>query len=159
MGSDLDALLLEERDTLEEELERIRQKLAEAEADLQRVIQRLRHVRSLLGESDPVDAAIGGGSSLAKPPSTHKTVCDIAERVLAERNKEPIHYKRLAEEVISRGGVLSGAEPGATLVAKMIQDGRFVRPTAKGFYALRADYPTARNVGAKTGASRRRIRN
>ena len=154
METALDTLLIEERDALEKELERIRQKLAEAEADLQRVILRLRHVRALLGEEDAPNYEAEALPPLSQPLST--TVCDIAAWVLAERNKEPMHYKPLAEEVMSRGGVLGGTQPGATLVAKMIQDGRFVRPTAKGFYALRTDYPTARNVGAKTGISRRR---
>ena len=29
------------------------------------------------------------------------------------------------------------------------EEKRFIRPTSKGFYALREDYPDARNVGAR----------
>ena len=60
-----------------------------------------------------------------------------------------MYYKDLAQEVVRRGGILKGARPWANLTARMVQDERFVRPTAKGFYALRRDYPTARNVGAR----------
>ena len=67
-----------------------------------------------------------------------------------------MYYKELAQEVLSRGGTLNGATPAATLTARMVRDERFVRPTAKGFYALRRDYPTARNVGARSTGSRRR---
>ncbi len=66
-----------------------------------------------------------------------------------------MYYKDLAEEVMRRGGVLNGKTPGATLNARMVRDERFVRPTSKGYYALREDYPAARNVGARRHAQRR----
>ncbi len=73
-----------------------------------------------------------------------------------------MHYRDLADELIRRGAVIRGQDPAGALVSRMTQDDkrrteadkRFVRPTSKGFYALREDYPNARNVGA-----RRRRRN
>ena len=88
--------------------------------------------------------------------NTSRNVCDIAVEILSERDSDPMYYKELAKEVIARGGVLNGATPWANLTARMVQDTRFVRPTAKGFYALRRDYPTARNVGARQKGGQRR---
>jgi hypothetical protein len=68
-----------------------------------------------------------------------------------------MYYKELADEVIKRGGVLGGKAPEATLTARLVRDERFVRPTSKGFYALRADYPNAPNVGARKHPQRRGI--
>ena len=82
---------------------------------------------------------------------------DMAVEVLREQKSEPMHYRDLADELIRRGAVIRGKDPAASLVARMTQDDkrraegerRFVRPVSKGFYALREDYPNARNVGAK----------
>ena len=112
---------------------------------------------ALLGK-EKVAASSGEGSrtSHGKSDNTPSTICDIAVEILGERNGEPMYYKELAEEVVKRDGILKGQTPWATLAARMVQDERFVRPTAKGFYALRRDYPTARNVGARLKGSRRR---
>ena len=40
--------------------------------------------------------------------------------------------------------------PASGLVSRMTGDERFVRPTSKGFYALREDYPeVTQSVGAR----------
>ena len=157
MTSDLNRLLNEERQELDTELETIRSHISSAESRLSQIIQRLRHVRALLGE-DECDESEAVANTLRQPSrnGVAKTVCDISADILSERNGQPMYYKELATEVINRGGTLGGHTPGATLVSRMVHDPRFVRPTAKGYYALRSDYPTARNVGAKTQATRRR---
>ena len=68
-----------------------------------------------------------------------------------------MHYRDLADEMMRRGAVILGQDPAGALVSRMTQDDnrraeedrRFIRPTSKGFYALREDYPQARNVGAR----------
>ncbi len=77
----------------------------------------------------------------------YKEICDFVVQILSERQKKPVHYRELADEVQRRGIELGGANPGRTLVAKISSDTRFVRPVSRGFYALRKDYPDARNVG------------
>ena len=125
------------------------------EAKLADVRDQLRHIQALLGATgeyeENANARVAAES--ASPPVHQPTaVCDIAARVLAERDKEPMRYTELAAEVRRRGGILNGAKPGQTLIAKLVKDDRFVRPKHKGFYALRSDYPEVqRSVGARTG--------
>ena len=158
MSSDLDRLLNEERGQLETELEEIRSQIQRAESRLSQVIERLQHVRALLGDNEPNESEAQADGQTIEPShnGTIRTVCDIAVDILTERHGQPMYYKELATEVMNRGGTLGGNTPWATLVSRITQDSRFVRPVAKGYYALRNDYPNARNVGAKTQSRRRR---
>lgn len=155
MTSNLDSLLSGERQRLQAEQAALEEQHRDVSSRLAVVRERLEHVRALLGEVDeppgPVRGARAGYSG-----DTGDSICNIAAEILSERGRDPMHYKELAKEVAARGGVLNGAAPEATLVARMVQDPRFVRPTAKGFYALRSDYPTARNVGERLHRNRRR---
>ena len=158
MIKDLQTLLVQEQQELEAEFEELQGRIGQAKERLGNVQSRLVHVRALLGEestkerpgdqqSSDHDAVRGKGSS----------ACDIAVEVLSERNGQPMYYKDLTQEVMRRGGELNGATPWANLTARIVQDPRFVRPTAKGFYALRTDYPNARNVGARRQGRRRGV--
>ncbi len=80
---------------------------------------------------------------------------DIAVEVLSERNREPMHYQALADEVVQRGGNLPIGSPGATLNGIMNRDERFVRPFRRGYYALVSDYPNVKN-GVGTRRKKRR---
>lgn len=142
--------LIDERDRLQSEIDQLRQELASKE-------QRLHHVLALLsnepiaGERPPRRARPCSAST----PTAQ--LLDMAEAILRERNSEPMHYRDLTDEIKQRGGVIGGKDAAASLVSRMTQDKaqRFIRPTSKGFYALREVYPNARNVGKK----RRRRRN
>ena len=150
MESELESLLSTERQRLEAEQTQLQVKLVEARERLVAVQQRLEHVRALLGENEAPGASLDARQERYKSPNGNTShVCDIAEVVLNERSSQPMYYKELAKEVIRRGGTLNGPTPWANLTARMVLDPRFVRPTAKGFYALRRDYPNARNVGAR----------
>lgn len=156
MGSELDSLLNAERRQLEVEAAELQGQLKETQERLSVVQRRLEHVRALLEETDSTGAPDAMSQTQHNYNSSNRShVCDIAETVLSERGGEPMYYKELAQEVIRRGGDLYGATPWANLTARMVQDPRFVRPTAKGFYALRRDYPNARNVGARRQRRRR----
>ena len=155
--TDLNTLLEAERERLEAEQTGLQEKVRQGAYQLAIVRSRLEHVLALLGkEKAAASSGEGSPTSQGKGDNTSSTLCDIAAEILGERNAEPMYYKDLAEEVVKRGGSLKGQTPWATLTARMVQDERFVRPTAKGFYALRRDYPTARNVGARVKGGRRR---
>ncbi|MCY4145998.1 MAG: HTH domain-containing protein [Chloroflexi bacterium] len=136
--------LIGERDRLQPEIEQLRQELASKG-------QRLQHVLALLS-NEPI---AGEGPPRRARPRSGATptaqLLDMAEAILRERESEPMHYRDLTDEIRRRGRVIGGKDPAASLVSRMTQDKaqRFIRPTSKGFYALREDYPNARNVGAR----------
>ena len=155
--TDLNTLLEAERGRLEAEQADLQEKVRQGADQLALVRSRLEHILALLGkEKETASSKESSRATSGKDDNTPPTMCDIAVEILDERNAEPMYHKELAEEVVKRGGILKGQTPWATLTARMVQDERFVRPTAKGFYALRRDYPTARNVGARLKGSRRR---
>ena len=141
---DLNSLLQAEKTRLEEEKQTLQEQFAVAEMRLREIQVRLQHVEGLLGTDKAAETVLPGA-----PNSVERNVTDIAEEILAEREREPMHYKDLAREVQARGGGLSGENAANVLVARLVSDDRFVRPLRKGFYARRRDYPTARNVGAR----------
>ncbi len=156
MSDNLDNALQEERDRLIRERDEHEKTIMTAQKELDEIVPRLRLVQALLGEpkSDHPsnhESTIIPGSHGSVPP----TVCDIVEVILAERNKEPMHYKDLSDEVMKRGVKLGGARPEASLSAKLNTDPkrRFIRPFARGYYALRSDYPDAENIGARNNTT------
>lgn len=149
MESTLDEMLQVERQQLETEARDLQQQQQAVQGRLSVVQRRLEHVRGLLEEEPPQGSTALSQVSHGNTHRNRSHVCDIAESVLNEHGSQPMYYKDLATEVVRRGGVLNGASPGANLTARLVNDDRFVRPTAKGFYALRKDYPNARNVGAR----------
>ena len=151
-------MLEEECGLLEQALAESCQTIRRLESKQAKILSQLRHVRGLLGISESggesSDGALEGRG--AYTGSRRYDVCDIAAKILAERNKEPMYYKDLAAEVLNRGGNMGGATPEATLVSRITKDNRFVRPQRKGFYALQEDYPGAISVGARNSSSRQR---
>ena len=156
-SGNLEASLRGERDRLQQEIEQLSQEIAEKE-QLSRAKQlRLGHVQALLQDSPkagkPAPRRLESGAASTPTPR----LLDMVEEVLRERQGEPMHYRDLADEITRRGAIIRGKDPAAALVSRITQDEkrraggepRFVRPTSKGFYALREDYPNARNVGAR----------
>ena len=101
----------------------------------------------------------------ATPPALDPTpeqettpAVEIAFQILSERGGETMHYKALTEAVLKRHGNIQGDNPSRNLVARLVNDERFVRPARRGFYGLRQDYPNASNVGQRKtrGSARRR---
>ena len=154
--TDLTTLLEAELRRLESERADLQEQARKGTDQLAQVKARLEHVTALLGRDVVTESRVEGSlTSSAIDDNISPTIRDIAVAILSERNAEPMYYKELAKEVLKRGGSLKGETPWATLAARMVRDERFVRPTAKGFYALRRDYPTARNVGARLKSGRR----
>ena len=157
-GGDLQRSLLVERDRLQSEIRGLRQDIEAKEMACRAKENRLGHVEALLTSVSPTAGVTHKKQGPANARSTATAqLLDMAEQILRERAGEPMHYRELAEEVLRRGAVIGGKDAAGSLVARMTQDDkgkaedekRFVRPTSRGFYALRADYPNARNVGAR----------
>ena len=140
----LTELLLEERRLLNEESQELRERMSKAENRLREVKVRLAHVEGILGPSQASEGTSGEGLS-----SRNRDIRDIAADILGEREGAPLHYKNLAKEVQKRGGKLTGPNAPNILVARLVSDDRFVRPTRRGFYALRRDYPDVKSVGIR----------
>lgn len=154
----LEASLRSERDKLQQEIAALRQEIEEKEQACRAKEVRLGHVVALLGAEQPDIKQRAQSSRRGVSASTPtEQLLNLAERVLRERQGEPMHYRDLADELLRRGAVIRGQDPAGALVSRMTQDDkrrdeadkRFIRPTSKGFYALREDYPQARNVGAR----------
>ena len=151
-GGALENSLRGERDKLQKEIEQLGEEIAAKEAQRRIKEARLGHVQALLGSEPPAKRR---GAAPASTPS--ERLLNMVVQVLRERKGEPMHYRELADELVRRGAVIRGQDPAGALVSRMTQDDkrraeedkRFVRPTSKGFYALREDYPDARNVGAR----------
>ncbi len=164
MDSDLATSLGRERDKLQQAIEQLRQEIEEKTRERRFKEERLGHVQALLSaepprSNEPKPRRRGASSSSTPTPE----LLNMVVKVLRERSGEPMHYRDLADEIVKRGAVIRGQDPAGALVSRMTQDDnrrdekdrRFIRPTSKGFYALREDYPDARNVGARRRRSKR----
>lgn len=157
-GNVLERSLRAEQARLVSEIEQLRQEIEEKRMACQAKENRLGHVEALLSKPPP-SAPTPKDRRRQRDDSSTPTVqlLDMAEQVLRERLGDPMHYRDLADELMRQGAVIGGKDPAGSLVSRMTQDDkgkaeadkRFVRPTSRGFYALREDYPKARNVGAR----------
>ena len=148
----LEQALLKEREALEKEQLLFKAQASEIETRLREIEHRLDLVNGLMEPpSNGTETHPRRNSTAPKPRAV-----DVAFEVLSERGSEPMYYKDLAQEVRSRGGDLSGENAAQILVARLVNDERFVRPIRKGFYALRKDYPNAQNVGQRKTRGRSR---
>ncbi len=148
----LEQALLEEREALEKEQLLLKAQASEIEARLQEIEHRLDLVNALMGTTSISATPHSGRNGTAPKPRA----VDVAFEVLSDQAPEPMYYKDLAGEVTARGGDLSGENAAQILVARLVNDERFVRPIRKGFYALRKDYPNAQNVGQRKPRGRAR---
>lgn len=74
---------------------------------------------------------------------------DLAYEYLDQQDGHlPIHYKKLATLLISKGAIIAGKDPAANLLAQISRDNRFVR-VGSGKYAL-AKWNTKLRVSARS---------
>ena len=146
----LSDLLKKEQKQLRDEVAGLQKEISRKQDERQEKERRLGHIEALLSsEGRPVAEAKPAPRRRGQSTPTVELL-DTVVAVLRERNREPMYYKELADELIGRGAVIGGVAPANGLVARMSGDERFVRPTSKGFYALREDYPEVReSVGAR----------
>lgn len=142
--STLNSFLQDEQKQLVKRRKDLQNQISEAKQQLHQVDVRLSHVRGLLGHNN-VSVDDLGENFLPH----RQDVTDIVVTILAERAREPVHFKELAEEVLARGGNLPGKNPANNLVAQLVRDDRFVRPTRRGYYSLSSDYPNVKSVGTR----------
>ena len=140
----LKALLLTERSELNTERQRLLEQIATAENRLREVDKLLIHVEGLLG----LDHS-GDDDADKSPVSNSRDIEDIAVDILRARDREPMHYRELAKKIQDSGCVIPGVDPDHTLIARLVRDDRFVRPSKRGYYALSSDYPNVTSVGAR----------
>ena len=154
-ANQLSDLLQEEQKQLRDEIAGLQKEISRKQDERQEKERRLGHIEALLG-GEGQTAAEAKPAPRRRGQSTPKAeMLDMAVAVLRERNKEPMYYKDLVDELLRRGAIIGGVSPASGLVARMTGDERFVRPTSKGFYALREDYP---EVTQSVGARRRKLR-
>ena len=149
---ELVALLLKEQSRLRVEGQELREQISAAKGKLKEVEERLVHVEGLLGRNqaladDSEESPLPENRDI--PLGDSRDIEDIAVDILSEQNREPMHYRELAKAIQARGGSIPGVDKDHTLIARLVRDDRFVRPTRRGFYALRRDYPDAKSVGAR----------
>ena len=147
----LEQALQAEKEALEQERGQLKEQVAKGEERLREIDLRLTHVYGLMSLNNGHMSAEEEGKA---PPGT--PVADIAFQVLSEMEGETMYYKDLAAEVMTRGGNLPKTNAAQNLVARLVNDERFVRPVRKGFYGLRQDYPKAQNVGERKKSRRSR---
>ena len=148
----LEAMLLEERSRLRMERKDLREQISAAKGELKEREERLAHVEGLLGPNHALEdvseeSPLPDSRDIPLPDS--RNITDIAVDILSERNRMPVHYRELAKEIQARGGNIPGIDKDHTLIARLVKDDRFVRPTRRGIYALQRDYPDAKSVGAR----------
>ena len=148
----LEKALLEERQSLEKEQGLLQAQALEIEARLREIGHRLELVSGLMQTS--ADEASVSSAITGSTPGPRAV--DVAFDILSDKHGEPMYYKDLAAEVRARGGDLSGENAAQILVARLVADDRFLRPIRKGFYALRKDYPNAKNIGQRKKPGRNR---
>ncbi|MCY4080173.1 MAG: hypothetical protein OXF54_08010 [Caldilineaceae bacterium] len=149
---ELVALLLREQSRLRVQSQELREQISAAKGELKEVEERLVHVQGLLGPNhvsgnDSEERPLPESRDISLPDS--REIEAIAVDILSERNREPMHYRELAKAIQAQGGSIPGVDKDHTLIARLVRDDRFVRPTRRGFYALRKDYPDAKSVGAR----------
>ena len=147
----LEQALQAERAALEDERERLKEQIARGEERLREIDLRLTHVYGLMSLNNGHAPIPDEGKASPGTP-----VAEIAFQILSEKGGETMYYKDLAVEVMTRGGELPQENAAQNLVARLVNDERFVRPVRKGFYGLRQDYPKAQNVGERKKSRRPR---
>lgn len=139
------------RNTVSEKLKELKAESQELGKEIEERQNRVAKNAQLITHLEGILDLSSNEQESSSPPllrkASYREVSDLVEKILAECGKKPVHYRELADEVQRRGVELGGADPARTLVAKISKEPRFVRPVSRGFYALRKDYPDARNVG------------
>ena len=113
-----------------------------------------RHLHALLtlrGEStaSPRDST--------KAPEVQARSLPIQDEVfnLLKAAGEGMHYKEITNRLEIMGRYIDGKDPAATVVSRIYQDPRFIRPN-RGVYALREWYPkSTKSVGTRQRKRRR----
>lgn len=132
---------------LKGEVRDLEAELRSVQRELERARNQLVHAEAFLDLEQRKATTQSSNASVSVP--TKAEICDNVESILRGNNKIPMHYRDLEKELRRRGIVIGGKKPENGLVSRIYSDKRFVRPTRRGFYALREDYPDAKSIGER----------
>ena len=117
-----------------------------------RLEAQLKHLNALVAlESGDVP----NEPAILSPSPDSRTFVNLREEVfnLLSEVRQPLHYRRIAEQLALRGVDIPGQDPAKNLVAHIHDDTRFKRPK-RGFYGLSEWYP----ADMQTAGARRTTR-
>lgn len=133
-------LLDEALSLLERELYQARTSRDEVEAEYKARIEPLNNrvwaLEAAVNHQRGALETYGGVRSVGAPKNDGEKLTDSAHRILAAAG-EPMHYRRLAEQLIAEGASLSGKDTGTTLINYLRREPeRFCRTATAGTYGL-----------------------
>jgi hypothetical protein len=125
---------------LEHELHQARISRDEVETEYQARIEplnsRVRALEAAVNHQRGALETYGGRRNVTAPTGESEKLTDAAHRILAAAG-EPMHYRRLAEQLVAEGASLSGKDTGTTLINYLRREPeRFCRTATAGNYAL-----------------------
>lgn len=130
-----DALSLLERELYQARTERD-QLDAEFRARIEPLNDRVRALEAAVSHQRGALETYGGTRRVNAPKAESEKLTDAAHRILAAAG-EPMHYRRLAEQLVAERANLSGKDTGTTLINYLRREPeRFCRTATAGHYAL-----------------------
>lgn len=118
------------------DIERLGREASDITARLGAMEAQLRNLNELLAlEGHPAAEPLGSSELGLRRGSTSRRFLDAAWEVLKQTGK-PLHYRELADRLITEGIAIPGQDPPANLIAHMARDGRFGRAAGRGVYGL-----------------------
>ncbi len=145
------SVLTAKRREVVEEIDAIRQKVAELTAQVAVKEGQLRNLDDLISieggsGTDPVEGVNG------RSPGRVAHFLDEAYDLLSSIG-QPVHYRTLAQRLSDSGAYIPGQDPAANLLTQMTRDGRFARAGGRGMYGL-ADWPSVQTSSRQTPAAK-----
>ena len=130
-----DALSLLERELYQARISRDEVE-AEYKARIEPLNSRVRALDAAVTHQRGALETYGGLRGAGTPKEDGEKLTDAAHRVLGAAG-EPMHYRRLAEQLIAEGASLAGKDPGTTLINYLRREPeRFCRTATAGNYGL-----------------------
>ena len=124
---------------LQSEVEDLRRRREQIDAELQKKSKKLELIRQVrLLEEEPTGTyAVGPAATEAR--ATPKAVKELAQRILME-SQEPLHIGDIHRQFRERGYPIPGSGTPFNILAHLVNDRTFVR-VARGTYALAGSVP------------------
>jgi hypothetical protein len=151
LGSEI-ARVDEERAYLQAEYTRRESQLRDR---VERLEKELMHVHQILELRDGARPVTPKRVSTVR--AKERGIEDAVYGLLASERRG-LHYSEILSGLSNAGIPVPGRNPGASLVSRLIRDGRFSRPEKRGVYALREWAPDARDVGSRRKRQREQRR-
>lgn len=147
--------LLQRKEGIDKELPRLNQEidaLTEQKARLEKTLLHIQELLKLEGYMSPAEEK-QVTDLLLRSDLLHVVATNSADQVFAHLSDagQPIHYKVLSQQLLSKGVTIPGRDPAATLLSQIYRDARFKR-FGRGTYGLASWKST------KTSKKRRRSR-